>query len=412
MNMLDAARIRKDFPIFKYSKLGHHPFIYLDSAATTQRPRAVIDAVTSFYSERNSNVHRGLYAIAEEATLGYEEVRRHVKSFINSSDEREIIFTKNTTEAANMVMRGWGEKNIRKGDRIVTTIMEHHSNFVPWQQLARMRGAKLDVIGIDDEGLLDMNELEKKAKGARLIAFSAASNVIGTLADTRRICAIAEVNGAISVVDGAQSVPSHPTDVKRMGCDFLMFSGHKMLAPFGVGVLYGTEEVLEKMDPFMFGSEMIRSVSMEKSEWNELPYRFEPGTPDVAAVMGFGAAMDYIERIGIDEIQKHEAALISYLLERLKEVRGLEVLGPAKPENRGPLVAFTLEGIHPHDVAALLAEDGICVRSGHHCAMPLHERLGIPASTRASVYIYNRKDEVDALVGSLERAKKVFSQQQ
>jgi cysteine desulfurase / selenocysteine lyase len=400
--MLDVTKIREDFPLLK-------KLVYLDSAATSQRPKQVIDAVSSFYHERNSNVHRGLYGIAEEATFSYEEVRKRVKKFINAPDEHGIIFTKSTTEGANVVMRGWGEKNIRKGDRIVTTILEHHSNFVPWQQLARMKGAKLEIVDIDEEGMLDMADLERKAKGAKLVAVSAASNVIGTMTEVDEICAIARDCGSVSVVDGAQKVPSSKTDVKRIGCDFLMFSGHKMLAPFGVGVLYGREELLEKMDPFMYGSEMIRSVSAKKSEWNDLPYKFEAGTPDVAAVIGLGAAIAYLDEIGLDEVRPYEESLISYMLKCLGEIEGLAILGPLSAKKRGALVAFTLDGVHPHDVAAILSEDGICVRSGHHCAMPLHERLSIPASTRASVYIYNTKDEIDALVESLRKARKIFS---
>jgi cysteine desulfurase/selenocysteine lyase len=415
--MLDVEKLRRDFPIFsnkgRAAKRGKgekkKPPIYLDSAATSQRPGSVIDACASFYSEHNSNVHRGLYPLAEEATFSFEGVRKKTASFINAKDEREVIFTKNTTESANAIMRGWGEKFISKGDRIVTTIMEHHSNFVPWQELARRRGATLDVVGIDDEGLLDMADLERKAKGSKLVAFTAASNVIGTRTDVQEICSIARDAGAVSVVDGAQSVPSSKTDVRRLGCDFLMFSGHKMLAPFGVGVLYGREDILEGMDPFMYGSEMIRSVSVEKSEWSEPPYRFEPGTPDVTAVIGLGVAIDYLLGIGLDAIKAHEESLVSRMLDELERIDGLTVLGPKDAKKRGPLVAFTLDPVHPHDVAAMLAEDSICVRSGHHCAMPLHERLGIPASTRASVYLYNKKDEIDALAVSLKKAKKAFS---
>jgi cysteine desulfurase/selenocysteine lyase len=415
--MLDVEKLRRDFPIFsnkgRAAKRGKgekkKPPIYLDSAATSQRPGSVIDACASFYSEHNSNVHRGLYPLAEEATFRFEGVRKKTASFINAKDEREVIFTKNTTESANAIMRGWGEKFISKGDRIVTTIMEHHSNFVPWQELARRRGATLDVVGIDDEGLLDMADLERKAKGSKLVAFTAASNVIGTRTDVQEICSIARDAGAVSVVDGAQSVPSSKTDVRRLGCDFLMFSGHKMLAPFGVGVLYGREDILEGMDPFMYGSEMIRSVSVEKSEWSEPPYRFEPGTPDVTAVIGLGVAIDYLLGIGLDAIKAHEESLVSRMLDELERIDGLTVLGPKDAKKRGPLVAFTLDPVHPHDVAAMLAEDSICVRSGHHCAMPLHERLGIPASTRASVYLYNKKDEIDALAVSLKKAKKAFS---
>ena len=272
-----------------------------------------------------------------------------------------------------------------------------------------MKGAKLEIVDIDEEGMLDMADLEKRSRGAKIIAVSAASNVIGTMTDVGRICSIARDCGAISVVDGAQKVPSARTDVKRIGCDFLMFSGHKMLAPFGVGVLYGCEDVLDEMDPFMYGSEMIRSVTASKSEWSELPYKFEAGTPDVAAVIGFGAAMEYLSRIGLDEVRSYEESLISYMLKRLGEIEGLSIIGPLSAKKRGALVAFTLKGVHPHDVAAILSEDGICVRSGHHCAMPLHERLSIPASTRASVYIYNTKNEIDALAESLRKANKIFS---
>jgi cysteine desulfurase/selenocysteine lyase len=402
--MFDAEKLRRDFPIF--SRPGR--FIYLDSAATSQRPATVISAVSEFYSTANSNVARGLYPIAEEATERFEEARRKTQRFVNAASEKEMIFTRSTTESANLVMRGWGEKSLKKGDRLVTTILEHHSNLVPWQELARRKGAALEVAGIDGEGMLDLADVEKKLKGAKLLAVSAASNVLGTLTDIATLCRMAHENGALVFVDGAQSVPSMPTDVRALGCDFLAFSGHKMLAPFGSGVLYGREELLDGMDPFMYGSEMIRSVSAQKSEWNDLPYKFEPGTPDVAAVIGLGAAIDYLGRAGLEDIRKHEESLTSYMLERLSGIEGLRILGPMDARRRAGLAAFTLDNVHPHDVAALLAEDGICVRSGHHCAMPVHERLGIPASTRASVYLYNRKDEIDALADSLERARKVF----
>jgi cysteine desulfurase/selenocysteine lyase len=305
-------------------------------------------------------------------------------------------------------MRGWGEKFIKKGDRMVTTILEHHTNFVPWQQLAKRAGAKLEVVDITDEGLLDEADLEKKIKGAKFVAVSAASNVLGTLPDVKAICRMAHEEGAVCAVDGAQYVPSMPVDVKRMDCDFLAFSGHKMLAPFGAGVLYGKEEILEKMDPLLYGSEMIHEVRIEESEWAGIPHKFEAGTPTVDAVVGLGAAMDYLKGVGLDNIRKHEESLVSYMLKRLPEVKGLGILGPMDVSKRGALAAFTLEGVHPHDVSAMLSEDGICVRSGHHCAMPLHTRLGIAASTRASVYLYNKKEEIDALVDSLQKTVKIF----
>lgn len=402
--MIDAERIRMDFPIFQ----AHPRMVYLDSAATSQRPAAVIDAVSNLYRTYNANVARGLYPIAEEATLGYENVRKKTRRFIKARSDAEIIFTKNSTEGANLLMRGWGAKFIRKGDRIVTTLMEHHSDFVPWQQLAKMKGAKFEVVGLDDDGALDQDDLGRKLKGAKLFAFSSASNVLGIRYDAKALCALAREAGALSVVDGAQSVPSMPTDVKAMGCDFLFFSGHKMLAPFGSGVLYGREELLEKMDPFLYGSSMIRMVTKERTQWNDIPHKFEAGTPIVDAVVGLGAAIDYLEGLGMGEVQKHEEMLVAYMLKRLGEVRGLDIIGPQSASARTGLVAFGLEGVHPHDVSAMLAEDGICVRSGHHCAMPLHGHLGIPASTRASVYIYNRKEDVDAMVSSLQKVRKAF----
>ena len=394
---MDVEKIRVDFPILER-------FTYLDSAATSQRPKQVIDAVSDFYLNKNTNVERGLYKLAEEATLAYTSVREKTASFIGSGTN-EIIFTRNTTESSNLVMRGWGEKFIKKGDGIVTTLLEHHSNFVPWQYLAKKQGASFEVAGLDSECQIDMSDLEKKIKGAKLVAVSAASNVSGAISDVRKICAMAHDEGAVCVVDAAQYVPSHPVDVKSIGCDFLTFSGHKMLGPFGAGILYGKEELLESMDPFIYGSEMIRSVDLESAEWNDLPHKFESGTPDVGAVIGFGAALDYLGNLGMENVQSYEEELASYLYKRLSEVDGLDIIGPKK---RAGLVSFTLGNAHPHDIAAMLDEDNIAVRSGHHCAMPLHEHLGIPASTRASVYIYNRKDEIDKLAESLERVRKVF----
>lgn len=394
---MDSEKIRKDFPILE-------KVTYLDSAATSQRPRQVIDAISDFYLNRNTNVERGLYRLAEEATLAYSDVRGKSASFIGA-EKNEIIFTRNTTESTNLVMRGWGEKFIKKGDKIATTLLEHHSNFVPWQYLAKKQGASFEVAGLDSECRIDLSDLEKKIKGAKLVAVSAASNVSGALSDMKKICSMAHDEGALCVVDGAQYVPSHPVDVKTIGCDFLTFSGHKMLGPFGAGILYGKEEILESMDPFIYGSEMIRSVTLESAEWNDLPHKFESGTPDVAAVIGFGAALDYLNNLGMENVQSYEEELASYLYKRLGEVKGLEIIGPKK---RAGLVSFTLGNAHPHDIAAMLDEDNIAVRSGHHCAMPLHEHLGIPASTRASVYIYNTKDEIDRLAESLEKVRKVF----
>jgi cysteine desulfurase/selenocysteine lyase len=400
--MFDVDLVRKDFPILQSG------IVYLDSAATSQKPLQVIDAVSNFYKTKNANVYRGLYGIAEEATLEFEAVREKVRKFIGAESAKQIIFTKNTTEGSNVVMRGWGEKFLKKGDKIVTTVSEHHSNFVPWQELAKRKKCRFEVVDVDEEGKLDMTDLDQKIKGAKLFAFSAASNVTGVIAETKKLCTLARENGAVSFVDGAQFVPSNPADVKKFGCDFLAFSGHKMLAPFGSGVLYGREELLEKMDPLIYGSEMIRMVTIKKTELNDLPYKFESGTPAVDSVVGLGAAIDYLKKIGLENIRDHEDALIAHMLMRLPEISGLKIIGPKSAKGRAALVAFTMDKIHPHDVAAMLAEDNICVRSGHHCAMPIHEKRGIPASTRASVYLYNKKEEIDALAESLKKARTTF----
>jgi len=403
--MMDVEEIRADFPILG-TKRNEKPIAYLDSAATSQKPRQVIDALTEFYSLKNANVGRSLYHLAEEATIAYQEARKTAQKFINAKDENEVIFTGNTTIGVNAVFRGL-EGRIKNGDKIVTTILEHHSNFVPWMQLAKSKGASFEVIDIDDDGEIREEELDK-LKGAKLFAFSAASNVAGTMPDVPKLCSIAKSEGAISIVDGAQYVPGHTTDVQKMRCDFLLFSGHKMLAPFGSGVLYGRSELLAELDPFLYGSEMIRQVHKDSATWNESPYKFEAGTPNVAECVCLGVAMDYLKRIGMENIRAHEEKLTSVMLKRFSEIEGLKVLGPKKAERRTGLVAFELENVHPHDVAALLDEDGICVRSGHHCAMPLHERFDIPASTRASVYLYNKEDEIERLAQSLVKIRNLF----
>ncbi len=399
----EIGRIKEDFPFTKDRKLT-----YLDSASTTQKPKQVIDAITNFYTNENSNVARGLYKLAEEATLNFEEVRLKTAKFIGTNNEKEIIFTRGTTEAINLVMRSYGEKFVKKGDKIVTSIMEHHSNFVPWQQLSKQKGAQFEVVGINENGELDYEELNQKSKGAKIVAISGASNVLGTINDIKKISKIAHENDAICLIDGAQFVPSIETKVKELDCDFLCFSAHKMMGPFGLGILYAKEELLEKSDPFLFGSEMIREVSIKESSWNELPNKFEAGTPPVAEVIGFGAALDYINKIKMKKIREHEIKITKYLLKRLNEVKGLKVIGPKETEKRVSLAAFTIDGIHPHDIAAILSEEGIAIRSGHHCAMPLHSALKLDASSRASFYIYNEISQVDKLVEALEKAKKIF----
>lgn len=404
--MYDVDKVREDFPLLKEKVHGKH-LVYLDSAATSQKPKQVIDAIHHFYMRSNANVARGLHKLGEEATRQYEEVRFKTKDFINAKSEKEVLFTKNTTEAANMVMYGWGMKNIKEGDRIVTTILEHHSNFVPWQQLAKMKKAKFDVIDIDEEGKLKENEFDK-INGAKFVAVSACSNVLGTITDAKKICKLARDAGAVSFVDGAQSVPSMKTDVRDMGCDFLAFSGHKMLAPFGTGALYGREEILESMDPFLYGSEMIRKVTVEESTWNDLPFKFEAGTPIVADTVGMGVAIDYLNKLGMDNVKRHKEEVTAYALKRLGELKGIRIIGPKHAHQRGGLVAFELEKVHPHDIAAILDDSGIAIRSGHHCAMPLHLRLNIPASSRASFHVYTKKEEIDALITALEKVKMIF----
>lgn len=404
--MIDVDEIRSDFPILE-TKINGNRIAYLDSAATSQKPRQVIDTVLEFYSSKNSNVGRSLYKIAEQATLEFEQVREKARKFINARDAAEIIFTCNTTLGVNTVMRGWGERNIKKGDKIVTSILEHHSNFVPWLELAKRKKAKLEIMDIDENGELKEGELEK-IKGAKLVAVTGASNVAGTMPDIKKICRIARDTGAVTLIDAAQLVPGTKTDVSAIGCDFMVFSGHKMLAPFGSGVLYGKKEVIEQMDPFLYGSEMIKKVYADKATWNDAPHKFEAGTPNVAETMGLGMAMDYLGRVGMDNVRAHEEKLVSYLLKRMKEVKGLRIIGPQDHRKRAGLVAFELDKVHPHDVAAMLDEEAICIRSGHHCAMPLHDRLGIPASSRASVYLYNTTEEIDRLIDGLEKIKKVF----
>jgi cysteine desulfurase/selenocysteine lyase len=404
--MFDINKIREDFPILK-EKVNGKDLVYLDSAATSQRPKQVIEAVHNFYMQHNANVARGLHKLGEEATRQYEEVRFKTKDFINAKSEKEVVFTKNTTEAANIVMYGWGMKNIKEGDKIVTTIMEHHSNFVPWQQLAKMKKAEFVVLDIDEEGKLKEEELDK-IKGAKLVAITAVSNVLGTINDVKQISKIAHEEDALVLVDGAQSVPSMKTNVQDMDCDFFIFSGHKMLAPFGTGVFFGKEELLEQMDPLLYGSEMIRKVTIEEATWNDLPHKFEAGTPVVAETIGLGAAIDYMNKLGIENIRSHKEEVTKYALERMAEIEGMKIIGPKNANERGGLVGFEIEKVHPHDVAAILDDSGIAIRSGHHCAMPLHERLSIPASSRASFHVYTKKEEIDRLVEALEKVKTIF----
>ncbi|RME81233.1 MAG: cysteine desulfurase [Caldilineae bacterium] len=405
--MPTVAEIRKDFPILEQQVHGH-PLAYLDSTASSQKPIQVIEAMNRYYRTTHANVHRGVHYLSEAATTAYENARLNIARFINAPSPKQIIYTRNTTESLNLVAYSWGRANLGPGDEVLITEMEHHSNIVPWQLICEITGATLRYVPITSRGELDMEALDSLlTEKIRVFAFTAMSNVLGTINPVEELVARAHAVGAIAVVDGAQSVPHLPTDVQAMDMDFLAFSSHKMLGPTGMGILYGKRELLEAMPPFMGGGDMIREVKMEGSRWNELPYKFEAGTPAIAEAVGLSAAVDYLRGIGMDWIADHERRITAYAWERLSEVEGLRILGPG-PERRGGLISFVLGDVHPHDVAAILDMDGIAVRAGHHCAQPIHDHYCIPATTRASFYIYNTEEEVDRLVMALYKAKAMF----
>jgi cysteine desulfurase/selenocysteine lyase len=401
--LLDPYRVREDFPIFRRGRL-----VYLDSAATSQKPSQVVEAVKKFYMESNANVHRGVYGLSVEATEMYEGARRKVAGFINAKSHREVVFVRNTTEALNLVAYSIGLNRMKPNGKIVLTMMEHHSNIVPWQLVARLRNHRIEYLPFDGEGYLDLSRADEVLRDADVFAFTHASNVLGTINDVRELSKMAHQHGALAVVDAAQSVPHMPVDVQDLGCDFLAFSGHKMLGPMGIGVLYGRRELLEEMEPFMGGGEMIREVYLEGSRWNEVPWKFEAGTPNVSGAVGLGAAVDYLKNIGMENVREYEHRLTAEALERLQEVKHIRIYGPENPRHRCGLIAFNLADIHPHDLATYLDKHGICVRAGHHCAMPIHTRLGIPATTRASFYIYNTPEEIEMLAEALRKALKDF----
>jgi len=407
---LNVAAIREDFPILQQTVHGK-PLVYLDNAATSQKPEAVLQVLDEYYRKYNANIHRGVYYLAEEATTRYEGARKKVQKFINAKSHREVIYTRNATEAINLVAYSWGRANIREGDEIVLTVLEHHANLVPWQLLAKEKNAKLKFIGADEQGLLRAGEIETViTEKTKLVAVTMASNVAGTLTPIKQIIDRAHVVGAVCVVDAAQAVPHMPVDVQALDCDFLAFSGHKMLGPF-VGILYGKRALLETMDPFLGGGDMIREVHLEYSKWNELPWKFEAGTPAIAEAIGLGAAVDYLTALGMENVRAHERDLVAYALDKLREVEGIRILGPLDPDQRGGVIAFSIPEAHPHDIAQIFDREGICVRGGHHCAMPLHEYYGIAATTRASFYIYNIPEEVDKLVQTLARVRQIFKAQ-
>jgi cysteine desulfurase/selenocysteine lyase len=402
----DVETIRGDFPVLQREFHGKR-LTYLDSSATSQKPRAVLDAMMRYYETSNANVHRGVYALAEEATAQYEGARDRIATFINASPQ-ETIFTRNATEAINLVAYSWGLTNLHPGDTVVLTPLEHHSNLVPWQLIAERTGADVAYVDLTPEGSLDLDSLDRllTSRTVRLVSTTYISNVLGTRAPVEEIGRRAHAAGALYLVDGAQAVPHMPVDVRALDVDFLAFTGHKMVGPMGIGVLYGRRELLEAMPPFLGGGEMIRRVGYERSTWNDLPWKFEAGTPSVGDAIGLGAAVEYLQAVGLDRVQEHDARLVRYAVERLSELPGLTILGPRE---RGALVAFSLGEIHPHDIASLLDEDAIAVRAGHHCAQPLHDSLGIAASTRASFYLYNDESDIDRLVQGLHRVMTTFA---
>jgi cysteine desulfurase/selenocysteine lyase len=406
--LLDIQRVRADFPILAREVHPGVPLIYLDSTATSQKPEMVIQAMDRYYRQMNANIHRGIHVLAEESTAAYEAAREKVAQFIHAPSARQVIFTRNTTESINLVAYSWGRACLSHGDVVVLTEMEHHSNLVPWQILAAERQLRLEFIPVTEDGLLDLavyrNLLEMQPK---LVAFTHMSNVLGTVNPAKEIIRLAHQAGALALVDGAQSAPHFAVDVTDLDLDFLAFSAHKMCGPTGIGALYGRKELLEAMPPFLGGGDMIKRVFLRSFAPNELPHKFEAGTPAIAEAIGFGAAIDYLQSVGMEKIALHEQQIVAYALERLEEVPGVKVFGPSAAY-RGGVAAFTLAGVHPHDVSQILDEQGIAIRAGHHCAMPLHEKFGLPATARASFYLYNTKDEVDKLVEAIYKVKYIF----
>ncbi|HET7088260.1 MAG TPA: cysteine desulfurase [Anaerolineae bacterium] len=405
---LDVQAVRADFPILSQSVNGK-PLAFLDSAASSQKPLAVIEAMNEYYRTTHANVHRGVYTLSERATELYENARKKVARFIGAKSSREIIFTRNTTESINLVAQAWGRANLRPGDEILLTELEHHSNLVPWQLIARETGARIRYIPVDGQGVLQLDGLDTLlTERTKIVAFTQMSNMLGTITPAAEIVRRATAAGALTLIDAAQGVPHLPTNVQALGCDFLAFSGHKMCGPTGIGVLYGRRDLLEAMPPFLSGGDMIRRVTFEGAEWNELPWKFEAGTPAIAEGIGLGAAVDYLSGLGMDAVRAHERETIAYALERLAEVPTVAIYGPMDPDIRGGVATFNLGDIHPHDVAAVLDTEGIAIRAGHHCAMPLHEKFGLTASSRASFYVYTIPEEIDRLVEGLYKARSIY----
>jgi cysteine desulfurase/selenocysteine lyase len=405
----DPNVVRRDFPILE-RRINGRPLVYLDSASTSQKPTVVLDAIDRYYREYNANVHRGIYTIGEEATAAYERARVQVGRFINAPDSHEIVFTRNATEAINLVSYSWGRRNINRGDPIVLTEMEHHANLVPWQLLVQERDGDLEFIPITDDGLLRLDVFEVLLRlKPKLVAFTHVSNTLGTINPVREMVEMAHAAGALVLVDGAQAVPHIPVDVQELGVDFYAFSGHKMLGPMGSGALWARRELLEAMPPFLSGGEMIREVHLRRSDFNDIPWKFEAGTPAVGDAIGLGVAAEYLRGLGMAAVREHERELVTYALEVLpRSVPGIQLYGPMDPDLRGGVIPFNLPGIHPHDVAQVLDRSAIAVRAGHHCTMPLHERLDLAATARASFNVYSTREDIDALVAGLLDVQRVF----
>jgi len=401
--LFDAKKIKEDFPIFR----NNPDLVFLDNASTTQKPQSVIDTLSHYYENYNSNIHRGIYQIAEKATAAYEKSRDKVTKFIGAGDRRSIVFTKGTTESINLVANSWGGQNLKPGDEVLITEMEHHSNIIPWQLICERTGADLKYIPINEDGTLDLSSPDKYFKNkTKIVCVIHQSNVFGTVNPITEIVKYAHEVGALVLVDGAQSTPHHRVNVTELNCDFFAFSGHKMMGPTGVGALYTKPEILEAMNPFLGGGEMIRKVTMEGSTWNDIPWKFEAGTPNIAQVIGFGSAIDYINKIGRDTITDYENELLKYAQEKLQTIPGINIYGTAK--DKGAVISFNLENIHPHDVAHILDTYGIAIRAGHHCAQPIMKKLNVAATNRASFYIYNTLAEIDQLVEGLRKTVELF----
>jgi cysteine desulfurase/selenocysteine lyase len=406
---LDVEKVRADFPVLSRQVKPGVPLVYLDSTATAQKPASVIEAMDFYYRNTNANIHRGVHTLAEEATTAYEAAREKIKIFIGARSAREVIYTRNTTESINLVMQTWARANLHAGDLVILSEMEHHSNLVPWQMLAAEKQISLAFIPVTDNGLLDFDFYrELLGMNPKLVAFTQMSNVLGTINPAKQMIQWAHQAGAITLVDAAQSVPHFEVDVQDLDADFLAFSGHKMCGPTGIGILYGKEALLESIPPFMGGGDMIRKVYLRSFTPNDLPYKFEAGTPAIAEAIGLGAAVDYLNQVGMGSIAVHEHEITKYAMQQLDNIPGIRIIGPTA-EKRGGVVSFTLEGVHPHDVAQILDSDGVAVRAGHHCAMPLHQKLNLPATTRASFYLYNTLQEVDVLVSGLQKVNRVFN---